>query len=75
MKRYNIEIDDDFFNSDTQLFKSFLSMNTRAFFSFKNSSNISRTLAKNHFKPKAKTGIDKRKEEVIRIFDKNQLQL
>ena len=47
-------------------------MNPRAFFSFKNNANISRTLAKNHFKPKVKTGIEKRKDEVIRAFDQYQ---
>jgi len=33
------------------LFNSFMSMNPRAFFDFKNNANISRTLIKNHFKP------------------------
>ena len=47
-------------------------MNPHAFFSFKNHANISRTLAKNHFKPKVKTGIEKRKEEVIRLFDQEK---
>lgn len=74
-RRYNIEIDDEFFNSDQQLFKSFMSMNPRAFFSFKNNANISRTLAKNHFKAPIKTGIDKRKEEVFKIFNKYQKNL
>ena len=74
-RRYNIEIDEDFFNSDRQLFKSFMSMNPRAFFSFKNNANISRTLAKNHFKPKVKTGIEKRKEQVIKMFDLYQVNL
>lgn len=68
-KRFNIEIDDDHFNSDQQLFKSFMSMDPHAFFNFKNSSNISRTLVKNQFKPKYKTGIEKRMEEVIRLHD------
>ena len=74
-RRYNIEIDDEFFNSDQQLFKSFMSMNPNAFFSFKNHANISRTLAKNHFKPKVKTGIEKRKEEVIRLYDQERENL
>ena len=68
-KRYNIEIDDDHFNSDQQLFKSFTSMDPRAFHNFKNNSDIGRTLIKNHFKPKFKTGIEKRTAEVIRVHD------
>ena len=51
-KRYNIEIDDEHFNSDQQLFKSFTSMDPRAYHNFKNSSDISRTLIKGRFKPK-----------------------
>ena len=61
-RRFNIEIDEDHFNSDPQLFKSFLSMDPLAYFNFKNSSNIGRTLIKNHFKPKVKTGFEKRTE-------------
>ena len=68
-KRYNIEIDDDHFNSDQQLFKSFTSMDPRAFHNFKNNSDIGRTLVKNRLKPKVKTGIEKRTTEVIRIHD------
>ena len=44
-------------------------MDPRAFYNFKDNANISRTLTKNHFKPKFKTGIEKRKEEVIREHD------
>ena len=68
-KRYNIEIDDAHFNSDQQLFKSFTSMDPRAFHNFKNNSDIGRTLVKNRLKPKVKTGIEKRTTEVIRIHD------
>lgn len=50
--RYHIDIDKDFFNSDHQLFKSFLSMNPRAYLYFKRNSDISRTLVQNHFKSK-----------------------
>ena len=46
-----------------------MSMNPRAYFSFKTHADISRTLAKNNFKPKVQTGIDIRKDEVIRMFD------
>ena len=46
-----------------------MSMDLHAFYSFKNNSNISRTLVKNHFKPKIRTGIEKRKDEVIKIYD------
>ena len=41
-KRYNIELDEKY--SDQQLFKGFMSMNTNAFYDFKNSADISRTL-------------------------------
>ena len=44
-------------------------MDPRAFFNFKNNADISRTLIKNHFKPKFESGIEKRKREVIRIFE------
>ena len=44
IERYNIEIDAEFFNSDQQLFKSFMSMHTRGFLAYKNNSDISRTL-------------------------------
>ena len=64
-KRYNIVIDKDFFNTDHQLFKSFLHMNPRAYLHFKRNSDISRTLVQNHFKPKSKTGIEKRSDGVI----------
>ena len=37
-------------------------MNPRAYFSFKTHADISRTLAKNNFKPKVQTGIDIRKD-------------
>jgi len=70
--RFNIAIDSDHFNSDQQLFKSFMSMDPRAFFNFKNNSDISRTLIKNHFKPKCLSGIEKRKREVIRIYEENE---
>lgn len=46
-----------------------MSMDPRAFYNFKDNANISRTLVKNHLKPKVKTGIEKRKEEVIREHD------
>lgn len=72
MHRFKIEIDDEFFNSDQQLFKSFMSMNPHAFFSFKNHSNISRTLVKHNFKPKYKSGIEKKKDEVIAIYDQDE---
>ena len=44
-------------------------MDPLAYFNFKNSANIGRTLVKNHFKPKTKTGFEKRSEEVIKDFD------
>ena len=68
-KRFNIKIDEEFFNSDQQLFKSFLDLNPHAFFSFKNHANIGRTLSKHNFKPKVKTGIEKRRDNVIQHYD------
>ena len=68
-KRYNIEIDEKFFNSDPQLFKSFMSMNTNAFYRFKNNSDISRTLIQSNFKPKKRIGIEKRTEAVMKAYE------
>ena len=47
-------------------------MNPRAFLAFKNNSDITRTLISNNFKPKVKSGIMKRMEEVIKIHDQNK---
>ena len=44
-------------------------MNPRAFLAFKGNSDIGRTLVKNHFRPKMKTGIEKRMEEVVKIHE------
>lgn len=44
-------------------------MNPRAFLCFKNNSDISRTLVQNNFKPKLKSGIEKRMEDVISVFN------
>ena len=49
-KRYNIEVDNDFFTSDLHLFKSFTMNNPEAFLHFKRNSDISRTLIQNNFK-------------------------
>ena len=70
-KRYKIEVDEEFFNSDQQLFKSFMSMNPQGFLQFKRNYDISRTLVQNHFKPKMRTGIEKRSENVIKVHDQS----
>ena len=41
--------------------------NQKAFLAFKGNSDVSRTLVKNRLKPKLKTGIEKRMEEVVKI--------
>ena len=41
-------------------------MHPRAYLYFKRNSDISRTLVANHFKPKTKTGIEKRSADVIK---------
>lgn len=46
-------------------------MNPRAFLHFKDNSDISRTLVRNHFKPKMRNGIEKRCEDVIKVYDLN----
>ena len=67
MARHGIKIDYDYFNSDHWLFKNFMQRNPKGFLSFKGNSDISRTLVQNRLKPKLKTGIEKRMEEVVRI--------
>lgn len=47
-------------------------MNPRAFLCFKSNSDIGRTLVQNNFKPKLKSGIEKRMEEVVSIFNMQQ---
>ena len=55
--RHNMEINNELFNSDQMLFKSFLSSNPQAFLTFKKGASINRTLVNNHFKDKSKTGM------------------
>ena len=55
MKRYRIDIDKEALSTNTELIKSFLKMDTKAFYTFKNDSDINRTLVKNHFKEKRKS--------------------
>ena len=44
-------------------------MNPTSYYKYKHSSDISRTLAKNNFKPKLKTGIEKKKDVVFYLYE------
>ena len=73
--RHNMEIDNEHFNSDQQLFKSFLASNPQAFLTFKKGASINRTLVNTHLKEKVKTGMQLRTERIIRMFDLHQKNL
>ena len=55
MKRYKIDFDKEALSTNTELIKSFLNMDNNAFYTFKNDSDITRTLIKNNFKEKRKS--------------------
>ena len=55
MKRYKIDFDKEALSTNTELIKSFLNMDNKAFYTFKNDSDINRTLIKNNFKEKRKS--------------------
>ena len=65
--RYNISIKDEV--EDNKLFEKYIYRNPQPYFNYKKNCNIDRTLIKGNLKPKLKTGIEKKKEAVIAIFD------
>ena len=78
MKRYRINPDNDELTKDSELLKSFVRMDEKAFYSFKNDSDINRTLIKNNFKDKRKSKFQELVEQVIeseRIDRQNQSTL
>lgn len=46
-----------------------MSSNPQAYLTFKKGASINRTLVKNHYKDKVKTGIELRTEKIMRLFD------
>ena len=68
-QRYNISIHEDQRLTDHKLFEKYIFRNPQPYLNYKKSCDINRTLVKSNFKPKLKTGIDKRKDAVLAIFD------
>ena len=66
-KRYNISIPDQ--AEDNKLFEKYAYKNAQPYMNYKRCCNIDRTLIRNNLKPKNKTGIEKKKDAVIAIFD------
>ena len=66
-KRYNISIQDE--AEDDKLFEKYVYKNPQPYFNYKKCCNIDRTLIRGNLKPKLKTGIEKKKDAVIAIFD------
>lgn len=67
--RYKIEIGEEFLTNEYELFKCFLSMQPKAYLHFQKNQDIGRLLRANNFKDKRKTGLEKRSEAVIKIYD------
>lgn len=65
--RYNITIQDE--REDSKLFENYIYKNPQPYFNYKKCCNIDRTLIRGNLKPKLKTGIEKKKDAVIEIFD------
>ena len=65
MTRFRINVDKELLQKDSELIKSFLKMDNKAFYTFKSNSNLDRTLIKNHFKDKRKSKLEELIEEIL----------